>query len=161
MPKRLLQQSGLLNAALAALGLYLLSIIIVPAHVLIPILNGIFLGLVGAVTVVFFPLFWRSIRQKRFDRVAQLTIGIILTWASLILSRSASTINRIVGPEAVTNTHLVTLAAYLAILGGVLHVTAPGMLEDKLRYNRGLLALSLLIGGVIAGVAIYLQKVKP
>lgn len=159
MPKRIFTQSGLLNSALVAAGVYLLGVVLLPQSVFIELLNGLFLGMIVAVTVVFFPLFWRSVRQRRFDRVAQLTIGIILTWLSLILSRSASTYSRILGDTStMTGSHVVTLAAWLAIVGGILHVTAPGMLDDKLRYNRGLLLLAALIGVGVAAVAIILQR---
>lgn len=159
MPKRILKAGGLLNGAVIALLLYLIATVILPTRVFIEILNGIFLGLVVAVTVVFFPLFRRAVVQRNFDRVAQLTIGIILTWASLILSRSASAIGRITGnTEAIAQSPIIPVAAYLAILGAILHVTAPGMLDDRLKYNKGLLAGAILAGAAFACLTIYLQR---
>lgn len=160
MPKRVIRYtSGLANAAIVALILYIVLLLALPTRVFVELLNGIFLGMVGAVTVVFFPLFWRSVRQKKFDRVAQLTIGIILTWFSLILSRSLNVLGKITGETvALASSPLVTLAAYLAIVGGVLHITAPGMMDDRLKYNKGLLAGALIVGAVIACFTIFAQR---
>lgn len=158
MPKRLTRAS-LTNLALLATVVYLLGAWLIPPRYFIEILNGLFLGLVASVTIVFFPLFIRAIQTKNFDRVSQLTIGIMLTWFSLIVSRSLNTAGRIGGDIAtIANSQFVSVAAYLAIIGGILHITAPGMVEDRLRYNRGLLVLSGVIGAAVAVVAIYLQR---
>lgn len=150
---------GLLNAALIAAIVYIALAVLVPSRYLIEVLNGLFLGLVAAVTIVFFPLFLRAVQTKNFDRVSQLTIGIILTWCSLIVSRSLNTIGRVTGTmDTISSSQFVAFAAYLAIVGGILHVTAPGMVEDKLRYNKGLLLLAVVIGSVVATVAVILQR---
>lgn len=159
MPKRLLTASGFANAALLATALYVLALVALPTRVFVEVLNGLFLGMVVAVTVVFFPLFVRAISQRKFDRVAQLTIGIILTWLSLIISRSVNAMGKVLGnTEVLATSPMVTLAAYLAILGGVLHVTAPGMLDDRLRYNKSLLLFAGALGLTIALIMIYLQR---
>lgn len=148
----------LLLAGIAA-AFFGLLVTVVPKHALTEVLNGVFLGIVGAVTVVFFPLFLRSLRAREFDRVSQLTMGIILTWFSLILSRILSVYINATSPamrEVVTP--LIAFVTYLAILGGILHITAPGMVEEKWKYNKGLLAVALVIGLLIAAVAVYVQR---
>lgn len=156
---RLISSRRLAVLAVAAAVLYGVLIATVPDRFLVQVFNGLFLGVVGTVTVVFFPLFWRAIRVRNFDRVSQLTIGIILTWFSLILSRGTSAL--IEATDEATRQHaapVIAFAAYIAILGGILHVTAPGMVEDKWKYNRGLLAFGLFVGFIIAAVTIIVQR---
>jgi 4-amino-4-deoxy-L-arabinose transferase-like glycosyltransferase len=144
---------------IASAALYGALAATIPNRFLLEVFNCLFLGVVGTVTVVFFPLFLRAIRVREFDRVSQLTIGIILTWFSLILSRGVSVAIQATDEQTrLAATPLIAFAAYIAILGGILHVTAPGMLEGKWRYNKGILAIGLLVGAVIATVAIILQR---
>lgn len=148
----------LLAYSLIAVGVYLLLLALVPAPFLIQILNGIFLGVVSAVSIVFFPLFWRAVTHKAFDDVAQLTMGIVLAWASLIIARLTSVFGQATdaaGP--LSSSAPVALATYLAILGAILHITAPGMVDSKLVYNRGILALGLAVGVVISCLTILVQ----
>lgn len=149
----------LVSFALMAAALYFVLLLTVPAGLLTEVFNGVFLGIVGTVTVVFFPLFVRSIRKREFDRVSQMTIGIMLTWVSLILSRSISTAVNAAGPELRTQAApLIALAAYVAIIGGILHVTAPGMVENEWRYNKRLLATGVIVGLIVAAVTIAVQR---
>lgn len=156
---RLISSRKLALFGVAAAFLYAALVVFVPSRFLVEVFNGVFLGVVGTVTVVFFPLFWRAIRVREFDRVSQLTIGIILTWFSLILSRSVSVLieatEESVRAQAAP---VIAFAAYLAILGGILHITAPGMVETKMRYNKRLLFVGLAIGGLIATGAILFQR---
>lgn len=154
-----LTRNTLVWITLAATALYIGASWLVPTPVLIELLNGLFLGLAFSVSVVFAPLLWRAIKVKRFDRVAQLTVGIILTWISLALSRLASVVGVIVDrPGSMVGSHIVGLAAYLAVLGGILHITAPGMFEDRLQYNRGILVFAFVVGLGIAAATIFLQR---
>lgn len=128
-----------------------------PAAFLVQIFNGMFLGLVGAVAVVFFPLFWRAITRREFDRVSQLSIGIILTWVSLIISRSLNVIGQTQGDLNRLPPSAIALAAYLAIIGAVLHITAPGMVEQRWVYNKGILIAAVFAGLLIGATAILFQ----
>lgn len=156
--KRLTRRT-LLMASLVALSVYLVLAAALPTRILVAVMNGLFLGMVVSVSVVFAPLIKRAVLLRDFDRVAQLTIGIFLSWTSLIISRSVNTYGKIFDkPGEAAGSGMVAVAAYLAILGGILHVTAPGMVDDKLKYNKGLLALAAMVGAVAAAVAIWLQS---
>lgn len=148
----------LLAFTVIAVGVYLLMAALIPSQLLVQVLNGIFLGLVSAVSIVFFPLFWRAITHRSFDDVAQLTIGIVLAWSSLIISRSTSVFGQITNTTSgLSNSAPVAFATYLAILAAILHITAPGMVESKLVYNRAILALGLAVGVVISCITIIIQ----
>lgn len=150
----------LLSYSFLAAVVYLLLTFLLPSALLVQILNGIFVGLVVAVTIVFFPLVWRAITQRAFDDVAQLTIGICLTWASLVISRSTNIFGQVTNTGGgLANSAPVAFATYLAILGAVLHITAPGMVESKLVYNRGILAFALAVGVVLSCLTILVQGV--
>jgi hypothetical protein len=154
-----LTRSTLLIAAVAALGVYLLLASLMSTDLLVEVMNGLFLGMAVVVTVVFFPLIKRALAQREFDRVAQLTVGIVLSWVSMLLSRSVNTYGKIFDvPGKAAGSWLVAVAAYLAILSGILHITAPGMVDDRLKYNKGFLALAAALGAVAAAVAIWLQR---
>lgn len=156
---RLISSRRLAVFGIAAAVLYGVLSALVPDRFLVQVFNGLFLGVVGTVTVVFFPLFWRAIRVREFDRVSQLTIGIILTWFSLILSRSVSALIEATDEATrLTAAPVIAFAAYLAILGGILHITAPGMVEQKWKYNKRILAFGLFVGAIIATVTIIVQR---
>lgn len=145
--------------AVIAAALYAVLALLLPERFLMELFNGVFLGVVGAVSVVFFPLAIRAIRNKTFDRVSQLVVGIILTWFSLIGSRALSVLINATGEATrIAASPIIGLLAYMAILGGVLHVTAPGMVENEWKYNKGLLACGLFVGFIVAGIAIFVQR---
>ena len=122
-------------------------------------LNGVFLGLLGAVAVVFAPLIWRAIRARDFDRVSQLVIGIVLNITSLCILRAVSTVSRATDSTwFLKDSPFIALAIYMAILGSILHITAPGMVEARLEHNRRLLFAAIVIGLVIAAVTIIFQR---
>lgn len=156
---RIISSRKLLLLTIAATIVYSLLVALVPTRLLMEILNALFIGIVGAVTIVFFPLFLRSIRLKKFDRVSQLTMGIILTWVSLIINRTLSIyINATDNDVRAMLAPAIAFAAYVAILGGILHISAPGMVEDHWKYNKGVLFLGIVFGVILAGTAIYLQQ---
>lgn len=151
--RKLLWFAALATAFLAAL------FVVVPTGVLTEVLNGVFLGLFGAVCVVFAPLFFRAVRAKDFDRVSQLTIGIALSLNSLLISRGLSVAARSgMDVNMLRDSPFVALAAYLAILGAVLHVTAPGMVERRFVHHRRLLLAAFAVGAAIATATILLQR---
>lgn len=141
-----------------ATGTFILLRTLLPFGVMTELLNGVFLGMTGAVCIVFAPLFWRAVRDRAFDRVTQLTFGIILNMAALFLMRGVSVASRTFGSDAVRDTLWPALAVYLAILGATLHITAPGMVDEQLRYNRSILLVALLVGFAIAFCTVLIQS---
>lgn len=144
------------GALLAGLVFAVLAIF-VPTNILLPVMNSICLGVVGAVTIVFAPLIARLFRDKEFDRVSQLIAGMLLMWLSLLGSRFTSLYVSITGNVDIVNSPVIAFLAYLAIIGGVLHISAPGIVDKEWKYNRKTLRGAIAVGVIIAVIAIYAQ----
>jgi hypothetical protein len=142
--------------AVFAVCLYALLAYTVPAVMLIAVLNGIFLGVAVAVTIVYAPLIWFSMFKYKFDRVSQLSVGIGLLWFSVIAQRFWSFLFRYNGsPESWLNGYFISAIGFVSIIAGVLFVTAPAYPDeppltpiDLWGGNRKLLILLGLAGGV-------------
>lgn len=145
-------------------GLFLLLATFVPRLQLMTILNGIFLGIVVAVIIVYSPLIWFTIRKGRFDRVAQLSLGIGLMWLSIAGNRLYWIIWHNYGmPQSWQSNPFLASLVFLSIIGGCLFVTAPGFppegsLEPREFWgaNRNMLLSFGVLGGVITfGLSVF------
>lgn len=124
------------------------------------VLNGAFLGVAVLVTAVYAPAFWNSV-LKIGDRAAILAIGVGLVWASYIGSRFISIIYRLMGrSDELINNEFVGFCVVMAVVGGILHVAAPGYPADANEKTRlGGSYRTYIILGVFLGVAsIYIAK---
>jgi heme/copper-type cytochrome/quinol oxidase subunit 4 len=116
----------LLLAAIFAV-VYAFSVMLVDKVQLLTVLNGIFLGVVTAVIIVYSPLFFLSLKKRSADRVSQLAIGIGLLWLAI----AGQKIYWIVWkandmPIEWQSNYFLSALTFLAIIGGGLFVTAPG-----------------------------------
>lgn len=119
--------STLLIGALGAIFIYTIGLAFIPVKLFIAILNGIFIGITVAVAIVYMPLICWTMRQKNFDRVSQLAIGIGCLWAGLFGNRVWALYNRLYGNASdALNSPVVAAMIFIAIAGGILFVTAPG-----------------------------------
>ncbi len=142
--------------AVIALLIYTLLALTVPPPMLIAILNGVFLGVAVAVTIVYAPLVWFTIFKFKFDRVSQLAVGIGLLWASVIAQRFWSFLFRYNGsPASWLNGYFISAVTFASIVAGILFVTAPGYPPESRPIpvelwgaNRKLLTVLGTIGGV-------------
>lgn len=100
---------------------------IVAMPTLIDALNGAFLAIALLVTVIYAPLFWKSVRKPHLDRVALLAIGIGGFWASYIGARFLSTYYRNFSDIRLNvDDPWFGYFVLIALASGVLHVVAPG-----------------------------------
>jgi uncharacterized membrane protein YecN with MAPEG domain len=121
-------------------------------------MNAVCIGIVGTVTIVYTPLMIRASKDHKFDRVSQLVTGMFLMWASLLGSRFANLYINITGDSAsVVNSPVVTLLAYMAIIGGVLHISGPSTYDQEWRRDRRSLILGSLAGVLLSIAALFLQ----
>lgn len=157
---RRLTRSKLIMWAFVLAAVYMIAAIIVPSVRLIVVLNGIFLGIVVAVTIVYAPLIWSTLGRKEFDRVGQLSVGIGLLWASIASQRLWSSVfNYYQAPIEWINHPITGAITFMAIVGGCLFVTAPGYppktsIEPVELWgaNRRLLLILGSLGGMLAFV---------
>lgn len=145
----------------ASVVFYALLYALMPMSLLIEVLNGLFLGVAVAVIAVYSPLLMRAFKAKEFDRVSQFAVGITCIGISSVMNRAVNAFGRIFDAEYnILNSPWVGLSAFVAIIGGILFITAPGMESGKLAYNKKHVAWGLLAGSVVAAVMIYLQQVS-
>ena len=158
-------RSRIVLAGIALSLIYLSLAWVLPLSAFIDVLNGIFVGVMVAVAIVYFPLFWASLRTPRFDRTAQLSVGIGCVWLSLAIARVFSAwlfVNNETG--GFLSNPISGYAIFLAIIGGALHITAPGYPPENspplpVRFagnNRWLLLFSAIVGGAGAVLLRYL-----
>lgn len=151
--KFLATRTLLLAALLASLGFALLANV-VPTSSLINVLNGVFMGVMAAVLVIWVPGLYRALRQRRFGRVSQLVVGISLIWVAMGLQRGFSVFFRSVGqPNWLSNSPWLALIIYIAVIGGILHIIAPstsddGALPTQERWTLGIAFAAALVVGV-------------
>lgn len=157
---RRLTRSKLILWAFVLAAIYTVIAMVVPSVHLIIVLNGVFLGIVVAVTIVYSPLIWLTLGRKEFDRVGQLSVGIGLLWLSIAGQRLWSSVfNYYKAPMEWVNHPVTGAITFVAIVGGCLFVTAPGYppktsIEPVELWgaNRRLLLILGSLGGMLAFV---------
>lgn len=161
--KSLTKSKVILWAMLLAIVFVVVSSIL-PRIELMTILNGIFLGIVVAVVIVYSPLIWVTVRKPKFDRVSQLSLGIGLLWLSIAGQRLYWIIWHSYGaPNEWRSNPFLAAMVFLSIVGGCLFVTAPGYPPETseetielLGSNRNMLLFLGAIGGLITfGLSLY------
>ncbi len=152
-----LVSSSVLRTALALLAVFAIAAWLVPTPALIFILNYAAIVVAVAVVVTFLPGIWEAIRMKRLDYVSQLTLGIGMSWASIVVMRGWIGTSKML--EQNWSEHLVVaFYIYMTILGGVLHITAPAAISPaSSKRVRATLAMAMGVGGLIAGLLIGIQ----
>jgi hypothetical protein len=137
-------------------AIFVVLALIFPRVVLLTLLNGIFLGIVVAVAIVYAPLLWLTIRRNSVDRVSQLALAISLIWISVAGQKLYWLIWQGNGmPVEWRSNQFLALFTFLSIIGGGLFVSAPGYpsednhsLAEFWGANRNLLLVLGTIGGV-------------
>lgn len=157
-------RSRLVMWALLYSAIFVTATTFIPRLALMTILNGIFLGIVVAVVIVYAPLVWFTFRRGRVDRVSQLAIAIALIWASIAGQRLYWIVWHANGmPEGWRSNPYLSALAFISIIGGGLFVTAPGYPPEGSGQhsefwgsNRNLLLTLGALGGTITfGISVY------
>lgn len=119
---------------------------------LIDILNGALLGIACLVSIIYAPLFWRSVAKREMDRVGMLALGILGLWIAFIGLRTTYTYYRLFGNirDALTNPFIGYFVA-LGLTAGVLHVIAPGYPPDGIKGKFGGRYRWFIIAAIAAG----------
>jgi hypothetical protein len=131
---------------------------LVPMPTLIDALNGAFLAVALLVTMIYAPLFWRSIRKHEIDRVGLLAIGIGALWTAYVGARILSAYYRNFGNISNgVNDPWFGYFVLIALAAGVLHVVAPGYPAEGIKAEFGgryrwyiIAALAVGIGAALA-----------
>ena len=154
---RALVRSRIVRTALALVAAYWMAAFFMPAVLLIQTLNYVLIAVAFAVTVAYLPDVLYAIRMDRIDRVAQLSLGIALSWTAVIINRSWVAAIRIADTEWMRTSPVIGFYIFLSVLAGVLHITAPGAIDGDIpRRNQIILGLAIGLGVLIAWLVIGL-----
>lgn len=141
-----------------------------PRNNFMTILNGVFLGIVVAVIIVYAPLGIYSIRKGKGDRVSQLSLAIGMLFFSLAGQRLHWLIWQAYGEQDSWRSNPVLQGlVFISIIGAGLFVTAPGYPPDDentfekvavMGANRNILIFFGAIGGILAFIlSIYFERI--
>lgn len=150
--------SRVLYATLAAAALYMAMRVTLGLDNMIVILNGAFVGAGFTYVIAFSDILQDAILSRGpYDRVRQMALGMIIVWCAVSIGIASSIYGRAIG-SYISLTELTPLSRYLAIVGGIVQITAPdlgfGFFYGR---DRRLLIFALLTGIVVAVVLILLQ----
>lgn len=155
-----LSKRKVIVGALGLGGLYASLASVLPVLAFVDLLNGIFVGVLVAVIAVYFPVIISSLKRPGFDRTAQLALGIGCIWLSLAIARVYSAWLFASGKNGgFLTSNVGGFAIFIAIIGGALHITAPGYPAEKdttplpvafAGRNRWVLLVSGIVGGLFA-----------
>jgi hypothetical protein len=144
--------SRAMAAGLALGAVYFTLAELAPMPVVFDILNGAFLGVAFLVAVVYSPTFWLSVRRVG-DRASLLAIGVGLVWASYLGNRMLSAYYRGIDRlDLLTNHKMIGLFILMALIGGILHVVAPGYPAESLQEKFGGRYRWLIVASIALGI---------
>ena len=159
---RSLIRSRLTRTAVVLVAAYWIAAFFVPAPLVIVGFSYILIAIAVAVTVAYLPSVVQALAEDRLDRVAQLTIGIVLSWMAIIMARGWGNAIRILDQDWMRNSPIVGFYLFISILAGVLHITAPGVINGKVpQRNWIILGCAIGAGSLVAGVLIGMQFASP
>lgn len=154
---QILARSRIVRAAILLIAAYWVAAFFVPSTYLIQVLNYVLISVAVAVSIAYLPDVYQAIRMDRVDRVAQLSLGIALSWTAVIINRSWVGLIRIADADWMRASPMIGFYVFLSILAGVLHITAPGAIDGQIpKRNRITLGLAVAAGILAALLVIGL-----
>jgi hypothetical protein len=150
------------HKALALLAAFVVAAIIFPPAVLVEMLNGLFIGVLFTVTVVYRKLIADSFTNYMlYTRVQQFAIGCALTWVAIACARFASIYFRSNGgtSQIAALDYVTAFGIYTAVCAGYMQITAPGW-DDGYMHGRDrfTLVMASAVGIAIAFFVFWVQE---
>lgn len=150
-------RSGLFWFTFFAVATYIVLWAVFPLSMLIDLINGLFFGVCISVLMVLIPLVGRAIVTPTFDRVSQLTMGMFIVWIAVTTMRAFSVFRRATEQTNLVNSPVISAASWMAIIGGLLYISAPGMVGPELKHNKFFLCLVMVVGIMFAIVTFIFE----
>lgn len=151
----ILARSRIVRVAFVLVAAYWGAAFFVPPTLLIQTLNYVLIAVAVAVTFAYLPDVLHAVQMDRVDRVAQLTLGIALSWTAVIINRSWVGLIRINDADWMRASPVIGFYVFLSILAGVLHITAPGAIDGTVpRKNWVTIGVAIAIGVLAAWLVI-------
>lgn len=152
-------RSRTLWSALALFALYWPVAWAVPNGPLLEALHTIRIAICLMVVVAYAPICLEALARDRIDRVCQLSLGITIGWGAALLSGLWLLLWRLAGqPAWMLNSDLYGFFIWVAILGAVLHVTAPGAVDGVVPRRTWILTGAAFGAGALAAVALLVLR---
>lgn len=152
-----LAHSRIVRTAVLVCAVYWAVAALVPSIVLIQVLNYVLIAISVAVTVAYIPDVYDAIRMDRVDRVAQLSLGIALSWTAVFINRSWVGVIRLSDQDWMRVSPVIGFYVLLSVLAGILHITAPGAIDGAIpRRNQVILGLAIGSGVLVAWLVLGL-----
>lgn len=150
----LILRSRTLWAALLLFSLYWAVARLVPNGPLMEGLHAVRVAICAVVVAAYAPVCLEALARNRIGRVEQLSLGIVIGWGATLLSGLWSLLWRLAGqPAWMVNSDLNGFFIWAAILGAVLHVTAPGAVDGTVpRRTWTLTGLAFGAGALLAAL---------
>lgn len=136
---------------LAAVSLFLLywaAAVFLPVSVVGELVNGVRFSVATSVAIYYAPAAWVAVRKKDMGQTDQLVVGIFATWVATSAIAFWSTAGRLLDYEtSVVDSPMTASLLFLVSYGGMLHLTAPGIIEGRIPLgNWRLVAIAVGIG---------------
>lgn len=128
---------------------------VVSTHYLITMMHAVVFFVSLAVVAYYLPAVIPTILRGRGSREECLILGIVLTWGSTAVVRLWSSVYRVLDrPEWMFENAIFGFLLMTAIVGGVLHLTAPHVQDGRVPAARWREVLAILVLGVVSAAAI-------
>lgn len=125
--------------------------LLIPQNALMQILNICVLSISVAVVTTYMPVWIRTLCKQRMDGPEALSLGIGCTWIAEIGQRIWSIVWRgLDQPHWMLSSPVLPLMLFLTVVGGVQHVTAPGVIDGAIPTKNW------IVLGISAGAATLL-----
>ena len=131
----------------------------VEPDLLMSILNGLFAGSVVTIVAAYYRLIWAAVRgDGDYDRVRQMTLGLFLLWAAMVLNVLVSIYARSTEFEVTTYTGAAA-SRYIAIIAAVMQIMSLDY-GFALFHGRDKMMLwtGLFLGALVAVVTVVIQN---
>ncbi len=152
---RTVARSRVVKAAIALSAGYWLAAFLLPSILLIQVLNYVLIAIAIAVSVAYLPNVYEALKMDRIDRVAQLSLGISLSWLAVLINRSWVGVIRITDADWMRTSPMIGFYVFLSVLAGVLHITAPGAIDGIIpKRNQIILGAAIGVGVLVAWIVI-------
>lgn len=169
--RRMLKTEPFIGGLVAAAVYVGVAYFVRPAR-MIELLNGAYFGVLATVFVVWWRTGWEAIRGiGRYGRVQRFALSIALQWIAFSMLRGLSAVVRSADDlNWVRDSHAAAIPLFIAVIAGIMQVTAPGMGPDPEEGKRTpsqlfvqgrdkpLLLLGLAVGLIVACVVIAFES---
>lgn len=158
-PTNELQRRTLLLLLGAVIFSYPAAVITLGPHVAIETGNVILLSLACGIVVAYAPVAWNALKRGMIDGASILAIGILSSWAGVVVARSISILWRVVDKPVewldspYWGTHIM-----LSTIGAMCHLVAPEAVGGRIPTREWVRIGLMVAAGVFVGAGLIISN---